>query len=640
METKNHINNVHYLDVRGSADDTSKKLGVLGGNSPDMEEAPNEFSSEIISLASPDKISVKLKDFLGNSEFGYEIASFSNSFTGEDSILLLKNISELIEELGITITFFEDHGAFDIPGYDKVIFALDGTILESNHNEVLGMDAFHYLLCFIDQDFAAILQKDGQMLYACDISCFEKTPKSTDGSNSMIGANFLDFHSEAPTFGGELSRALPKILERFRDHTLDMLVVDLNGQREYELSDGSKVYRYERDKFFPLFDENGEFKGFFGLADVLMKDVDDGTTHPEIQTQTDLLRTAFRSEALYQSIHPELLLSDLDDNSRLQVVKSLLADKDLVRDKILELATELSDDKLELYGISYISDTCVNDCRYCGHNSTIDRKRSSLDAKEMSEDFEAILKHKPDEFCILSGESADLKDLVTQALSVLCKVNERVGSPLKRISLNIAPMSEADFREIVETNTSGLPLQFRVFQETYDKAVYNEIHTRGPKKDFQYRITAQDRALSAGFDSVGIGALLGINPDSDNEILSLVQHALNLKRVFGKFPNSLSIPRHQPVDGYDFQTPAPVDNKTYIFYHAILRLALPEIKLMITSRESESLMRTLEPFVGIRDLAPRPGVGGNIRNTTFQNELGDSRSAEEIIADLVERRKR
>ncbi|MFH2034373.1 MAG: hypothetical protein ABIJ26_06695, partial [Candidatus Margulisiibacteriota bacterium] len=217
------------------------------------------------------------------------------------------------------------------------------------------------------------------------------------------------------------------------------------------------------------------------------------------------------------------------------------------------------------------------------------------------------------------------------------------GEPLQRITFNVAPMTSENFGRIVAANDTGLPLQYRIFQETYDGDVYAALHTRGPKADFDNRANAQNNALRAGFDEVGLGVLLGINDKKgghDLDILSLIAHAYEIKKLHGNFPCSVSIPRHQPVAGYDFVTPSPVDDETYVFYHALLRLALPETKIVITSRETPEVLKRLESLINIRDLAPRPGVGGNFRSADFQNELGDSRTAEEIIKDLRLRMKR
>lgn len=337
---------------------------------------------------------------------------------------------------------------------------------------------------------------------------------------------------------------------------------------------------------------------------------------------------------------------------KLITLRKLMERRSEVGDEVIEAAEKFNQKlfggRIELYGISYISDKCINDCAYCGHNSGIKYPRRTLTESEMKLDFEAVLKNSPDEFCILAGEHPGIIDDCVRALKILLEANALAGGKLKCISFNIAPQRIEDFRKLVEANKSDIPLQYRIFQELYDSGQYAKYHSKGPKSVHANRLFAQGHALLAGFDRAGMGVLLGLHEKNepyphaghDSEIVSLISHAYRLKEDTGQFPYSVSIPRHQPVKGYDFATPNPVDDERYRFYHALLRLALPQTKIIITSRETPEMIRRLEPLTNIRDLAPRPGVGGNFRtNAVFQNELGDARAAEEIIRDLRERGK-
>ncbi len=327
---------------------------------------------------------------------------------------------------------------------------------------------------------------------------------------------------------------------------------------------------------------------------------------------------------------------------------------DSVFDEAKKLNKELFGQYLDLYGISYISDVCDNMCLYCGLNSGIRTPRQKLTPEEMRKDFTAILKHRPDELCILAGESIGNCDLYIEALEVLAEVDNDLGNPLDLVTLNIAPLSTEDFKRIADAHRNArmkvgrhIPLQFRMFQELYDREEYGRVHKKGPKSNYDFRRSAQTRALDAGFDQVGIGVLLGLHRGGgerhlghDQEIISLIEHAFEIERLGGKAPYSLSLLRHQPVAGYHFATPNPVDDERYVLYHALIRIALPETRLMITSRETPEMIRRLEPIINIRDLAPRPGVGGNFRtDSRFQNKVSDLRDAEEILQDLRVRKK-
>lgn len=654
METINKRRAVQYLDVRGTKKEVSDRLQTLTQNisteGSSTLDSPEILDGPVLTLAAPEKVCEKISQLYSLDRQKFEFAGFAEDFTSSDAFLLLKNLMPLLAESGVLVELRESGGTVTLPEFGVFEFDADAKVAGA-------IGTFHplinYLSCFFDQDFAAVIEKGGRFIYACDVSVFEKTPKDESGNNRMLGKDILAFHAKAPNFGLELSKAFPAILEAFKNGDLEMLVVDLNGAKEYEMADGRKVKRFERDKFIPLFGENNEFKGFMGFADVFMQDAvemmspyEGGAYIETLRTQIDLLVHNVLSR-IGMSAHPDAFMTFMESEEKYKLLDRLLRDKDLYFDAVVSTAEALNGkrfgEKLELYGISYIADGCVNDCSYCGHNRKIDRKRTGLSEDDMRQDFEAVLKNRPDEFCILAGEVPHGVQMYVKAVKILGELNEKYGRPLKRISLNVAPMRSEEFTEIVEANTTGLPLQYRVFQETYDSEVYAKCHVSGPKSNFFHRYFAQAKALEAGFDSVGIGVLLGINHKgpkaNDREIFDLIAHAERLKKESGHAPESVSLPRLKPVSGLE-QDNFPVDDKTFKYYLALLRIFLPETKIVLTSRETREFMEELEPLVNIRDLAPRPGVGGNFRAAEFQNELGDSRSAEEVIEDLVARGKR
>lgn len=296
--------------------------------------------------------------------------------------------------------------------------------------------------------------------------------------------------------------------------------------------------------------------------------------------------------------------------------------------------------QMEFYTICYVSDRCVNSCRYCGLQRSLAGYRSQLDYAHLREDLKAALRHGPTDVCILAGEHPSLT-VDYLAIAANTALDMDVNRGLDRITFNVAPLTALGFRQLRQK--IAFPLQYRIFQESYDADVYAANHLAGPKRNFLFRLTAQERALAEGFDHVGIGALLGLNNrhdlypgcGHDFEILALITHAQHLRARFGQWPYSLSIPRHQPIPEHAFATPSPVDDRRYLAYHAILRLALPETKLILTAREPAELRSEFRPLINIEDLEARPWVGGNSTPSgVMQNELQDTRSAEEIIANL------
>jgi 2-iminoacetate synthase len=347
-----------------------------------------------------------------------------------------------------------------------------------------------------------------------------------------------------------------------------------------------------------------------------------------------------------EDINLNLLLGSKSKNN-IKNIAAILKYKNLIKDKLIVQAIKLNlklyNKEIEFYGVSYISDMCVNNCSYCGHNREMPQARRMLSPAEMKKDFSAVLKYGPSDLCILAGEHPEVSPeylAVAGNTAIECDMK----GTLDRITYNVAPMQAEAFSRLRKLLKK--PIQFRVFQESYVPEIYEKYHTKGPKSNYGFRLESQKRALEAGFDYVGIGVLIGLNTinqpyqnfGNDLEILALISHAYELKKISGRLPYSLSLPRLQKVEGSNFDIQNKVDDEAYILYHAILKLALPETKTIITRRETREMIDRLRPLINIEDMATKPGVGGNINQYAhFQNTLGDSRTTEEIIRDIKEK---
>ena len=358
------------------------------------------------------------------------------------------------------------------------------------------------------------------------------------------------------------------------------------------------------------------------------------------QMLKDLIRNASKDDL---SVGALLERSSKGEVS-LKHIAAALRFKHLIADELTKTAAEINKKlfckEIEFYAVSYISDHCVNRCSYCGYNAELGHCRQTLAPDEMAKDLCAVLKHGANDLCILYGEHPTIiPELLALAGNIAIECD--LLHALDRITFNIAPMDAKGFQRL--RNGIKFPLQYRIFQESYDKKTYVENHTKGPKSNFEFRLGAQKRALQAGFDEVGLGVLLGLNRENESyrnfgndfEILALIAHAYALKQECGKLPFSISLPRLQSAEGSSFLIPNPVDDDTYVLYHAILKLALPGTRTIITRRETKEMLDRLRPLIDIEDLATKPGVGGNFREEShFQNELGDPRELPEILAGL------
>lgn len=293
--------------------------------------------------------------------------------------------------------------------------------------------------------------------------------------------------------------------------------------------------------------------------------------------------------------------------------------------------------QIEFYAVSYISDKCVNDCSYCGHRNSIGVERETLSLGEMALDFASRLRFGPTEICILAGQHPSITvEFLGKAGKVA--IEQDVHDALKSVCFNVAPMGVEQYKILKDSLSKET--QIRVFQESYDEKTYLANHPCGPKRNFEFRLGSQERAMEAGIKLVGVGALMGINEENspwlhfghDFEIMAMLAHSFHLREKFGSFPATASIPRHQKSDGSDFATPNRLDDIRYALYHAIMRIFLPDTKIIVTNREREEMRDLLRPMINIEDLAARPGVGGNFRaDAHMQNELGDKSGPQEII---------
>jgi 2-iminoacetate synthase len=335
--------------------------------------------------------------------------------------------------------------------------------------------------------------------------------------------------------------------------------------------------------------------------------------------------------------------------------------------------------KFRFYGVVYISDFCVDTCRYCGDNiyskrpewlqiaenedliNKVFKTKRIMSLKDFEDDVKALLSKIPEEYplkelCILSGDTPGLD--VDRLIVYLKKLSEFYK---EKIILNIPPLSVDDFKKIRRAVSNNI-LHFRVFQETYDPDIYKREHPpydldnprikkmerflktynnlTPSKMDFTYRLFAQSRALEAGFDEVGFGVLFGLNDSefgSKYEIMALRMHSDYIYKNYKTYPMSISFPRVLPSKGITYRVPKEVDESELLRLVAVTRIAIPQTKLIITCRESADFRHRIRPIINIEDYEARPGPCGNLLPTkaVFQMEIKDRRPGREILEEVL-----
>ncbi len=295
--------------------------------------------------------------------------------------------------------------------------------------------------------------------------------------------------------------------------------------------------------------------------------------------------------------------------------------------------------RLVIFAPLYISNLCRNDCAYCAFRvRNTELKRRALSMDEIAEETRQLIRQGHKRLLLVAGESYPKEGFryVIDAINTVYKVREGKGE-IRRVNVNIAPLSTEEFRELGQAGIGT----YQIFQETYHRPTYARVHTRGPKSDYDYRLAAMDRAMEAGIDDVGVGVLFGLF-DWRWEMLALKQHAEHLEQRFGCGPHTISVPRLEPASGSDLagHPPMPVSDVDFRKLIAILRLAVPYTGIIMSTRETASIRR--ESFaLGVSQISAgsRTNPGGyeeNDGDAGCQFSLGDHRSLEEVVADLVQ----
>ncbi|HUW61500.1 MAG TPA: [FeFe] hydrogenase H-cluster radical SAM maturase HydG [Candidatus Bathyarchaeia archaeon] len=314
-------------------------------------------------------------------------------------------------------------------------------------------------------------------------------------------------------------------------------------------------------------------------------------------------------------------------------------------DLLGELFTTAREVKEQIYGRRlvvfaplYISNLCSNECLYCAFRArNKEVKRRALTQEEIAREVKMLVEQGHKRVLLVAGESYPQEGFAYVLRSVDTIYATRSGNgEVRRVNVNIAPLTLDEFRELKQAKIGT----YQLFQETYHHDTYAHVHLGGKKRDYNWRITAMDRAMEAGIDDVGIGVLFGLF-DYRFEILALMQHIRHLEKKFGVGPHTISVPRLEPASGSDIasQPPAAVSDLDFRKIVAILRLAVPYTGIIMSTRETPNLRR--ETFaLGVSQISAgsRTNPGGYCEDEEFeasQFSLGDHRPLDEVIRDVA-----
>ena len=376
---------------------------------------------------------------------------------------------------------------------------------------------------------------------------------------------------------------------------------------------------------------------------------DVNSTHPDdfINHQEIMETLAFAEE----NKHNEALIDEILKKAKKRKGLShrdaaVLLDCDIEEknQEIYQLAEQIKKDfygnRIVMFAPLYLSNYCINGCTYCPYhlkNKHIPRKQ--LSQEEIKREVIALQDMGHKRLALEAGEDPvhNTMDYYLDSINTIYSIKHKNGA-IRRVNINIAATTVDNYRLLKEAGIGT----YILFQETYHKKSYLELHPTGPKHDYDYHTTAMDRAMEGGIDDVGIGVLFGLDKYR-YEFTGLLMHAEHLETAFGVGPHTISVPRLRDADDIDSSSfKNGIDDDTFAKLVACIRIAVPYTGMIISTRESQQC-RERVLHLGISQISggSRTSVGGycepepeDARSEQF--DVIDSRTLDEVVRWLME----
>ena len=269
----------------------------------------------------------------------------------------------------------------------------------------------------------------------------------------------------------------------------------------------------------------------------------------------------------------------------------LACDDPAINEEIYKLAREIKQqyygNRIVMFAPLYLSNYCINGCVYCPYhlkNKHIARKKLTQD--EIVREVTALQDMGHKRLAIETGEDPKNSPIeyVLESIKTIYSIKHKNGA-IRRVNVNIAATTVENYRKLKEAGIGT----YILFQETYHKESYEELHPSGPKHDYVYHTEAMDRAMEGGIDDVGLGVLFGLERYR-YEFAALLMHAEHLEAVHGVGPHTISVPRIKHADDIDPNAfDNGIDDDTFCKIIACIRIAVPYTGMIISTRESKAV---------------------------------------------------
>lgn len=311
--------------------------------------------------------------------------------------------------------------------------------------------------------------------------------------------------------------------------------------------------------------------------------------------------------------------------------------------KMMSLAKEIKQklygNRIVMFAPLYLSNYCINGCVYCPYhfkNKNISRKK--LSQEDIVREVIALQDMGHKRLALETGEDPvnNPIEYVLESIKTIYSIKHKNGA-IRRVNVNIAATTVENYRKLKDAGIGT----YILFQETYNKKAYEELHPTGPKSDYAFHTEAMDRAMEAGIDDVGLGVLFGLNMYR-YDFVGLLMHAEHLEATMGVGPHTISVPRIRPADDInpeDFTN--AISDDIFAKIVTVLRIAVPYTGMIVSTRESQKTReRVLELGVTQISGGSRTSVGGYVEpeaeeDNSAQFDISDTRTLDEIVNWLL-----
>ncbi|WP_158965717.1 2-iminoacetate synthase ThiH [Paraglaciecola sp. L3A3] len=274
----------------------------------------------------------------------------------------------------------------------------------------------------------------------------------------------------------------------------------------------------------------------------------------------------------------------------------------------------------------YLSNLCANECDYCGFTMSNKIKRKVLNSKEIAAEIKIIKQRQFDSVLLVSGEHE-----TKVGIEYFKQVLPQVKQYFSHLAMEVQPLEVSEYQQLIELGLDAVML----YQETYQAHTYAKHHTRGKKKDFNYRLNSPDRLGEARIDKMGLGVLLGLD-DWRLDALMMGHHLHYLENKYWRSKYSISLPRLRPCTG-GIQPASPITDLGLVQVICAFRLFSEQLEISLSTRESNELRDNLIPL-GITHMSAgsstQPGGYTAATNELDQFEISDERPVE-VIAGMI-----